>query len=68
MTYDLKNIGNKQLDPPVMDNVDMNYYGCSCGCDENFRMNQMYQCPDCLAYIAKEHREIHDAECPEREQ
>ena len=39
--------------------VDMNWYGCSCGCDELFRMHEMYQCPDCLSYIAIEHSECH---------
>lgn len=67
MTYKIERIGDAQLEPPVMDSVDMNYYGCSCGCDELFRMNQMYQCIDCMEYVANEHREIHKTICQENE-
>ena len=65
MCYDILSIGDRQLEPPVMFEIDTNWYGCQCGCDELYRMNQLCQCDECYEYIAIEHKSIHEQECNE---
>ena len=58
--YKIERIGDHQLEPPVMDKVDMNWYGCECGCDKLFRANQMTTCPECVKEISKVCMEYHE--------
>lgn len=63
MSYDILNIGDRQLEPPVMPKMDIDWYSCECGCGELYRLHHTYECQECFMIIANEHREIHNTIC-----
>ena len=79
MGYNLNNIGDKQLEPPVMPKVDMDRFCCCCHptCTQLVEESQLVECTEdcgpngeqegtgweCGKYVWTEHMQEHIREC-----